>query len=298
MYAYVVFQNPDGRTARLGHGEFIGRLWSAALCLDDPRVSEAHAMVSLRLGELRLLALRGRFTVGRKRLADLRLTAGLEIQLTGDTTLTVTEVVLPRQLLTIEGDGLAAQVLPGSCGLVLEPEPALVSPVPEDAWMAFWNNGSGWRCRRRGEPTRALLAGDEWTVDERSFRAALMDTGGAGDGVTLMDVGLELPLRIVAHYDTVHIHRGHGEPAVLSGIGARLLSELAMVGGPIDWRILARELWGDLEPVSLRRRLDVCAHRLRSRLRETGIRPDLVRATGTGHYELFLHERDRVEDRA
>ena len=38
-------------------------MWSAALHLDDPRVSEAHAMVSIRGSELKLLALRGRFQI-------------------------------------------------------------------------------------------------------------------------------------------------------------------------------------------------------------------------------------------
>lgn len=39
-------------------GDLIGRLPGAALQIADPRVSEAHAMVSLRAGELVLLALR------------------------------------------------------------------------------------------------------------------------------------------------------------------------------------------------------------------------------------------------
>jgi len=37
---------PDDKAVELGHGDIIGRLWSAALSIPDPRVSEAHAMVS------------------------------------------------------------------------------------------------------------------------------------------------------------------------------------------------------------------------------------------------------------
>ncbi len=63
MRAFVRFQLPDGTQRDLYPGDIIGRLWSAALHVDDARVSEAHALVSLRGRELQLLALRGRFAV-------------------------------------------------------------------------------------------------------------------------------------------------------------------------------------------------------------------------------------------
>lgn len=66
MHACVHLASADGQIHVLGHGDLIGRLWSAALCLSDPRVSEAHAMVSLREGQLRLLALRGLFAIDGK----------------------------------------------------------------------------------------------------------------------------------------------------------------------------------------------------------------------------------------
>ena len=49
MQAHVTLRAPDGRIYQLSHGDLVGRIWSAALCLSDPQVSEAHAMVSLRL---------------------------------------------------------------------------------------------------------------------------------------------------------------------------------------------------------------------------------------------------------
>ncbi len=253
-------------------------------------------MVSLRMGELRLLALRGRFAVGRRTLADVRLVRGQKIALTGETTLEVMDVVLPRELLAVEGDGLERQVLPGVCGLVTEPAPALVSPLPENAVTSFWHNGSGWRMRPRGETARPLLVGDSWRCGELTFRAVAWELTSSSDGATMVDGGLERPLRIQAWYDTVHLQQGADEPVVLSGVRARLVSELVAFGGPAEWRVLAQEIWGAGEETSLRRRLDVCANRLRTRLRELGIRPDLVVATGTGHYELLLHERDVVED--
>ena len=58
MRPTVSLQLPDGSIHELGHGDLIGRLWTAALHLDDGRISEAHAMISLRGSELHLLALR------------------------------------------------------------------------------------------------------------------------------------------------------------------------------------------------------------------------------------------------
>ena len=71
MRAFVRLKDPDGVVHELSHGDIIGRVWSAALHLDDARISEAHAMVSLRGQELKLLALRGMFALGRKTLREL-----------------------------------------------------------------------------------------------------------------------------------------------------------------------------------------------------------------------------------
>ena len=79
MRAFVRFRCPDGSIAELAHGDLIGRLGTAALHLDDARISEAHAMISLRGEELKLLALRGRFAVGNKPLSGLTLAEGQRI---------------------------------------------------------------------------------------------------------------------------------------------------------------------------------------------------------------------------
>jgi hypothetical protein len=43
---------------------------------------------------------------------------------------------------------------------------------------------------------------------------------------------------------------------VLSGVLARLFSELAVIGGPVEWETLATEVWGIDERYRLRRKLD------------------------------------------
>ena len=77
-----------------------------------------------------------------------------------------------------------------------------------------------------------------------------------------------------------------------------MISELVTVGGPIGWQALASELWPEEdEPSILRSRLDVTLSRLRRKLREARLRPDLVGTDGVGKVELLLHPNDTVEDR-
>ncbi len=66
MLPFVRIRTPDGTVHDVPHGGIVGRLGIASLPLHDPRISEAHALVSLRGGVLRLLALRGRFAVGNR----------------------------------------------------------------------------------------------------------------------------------------------------------------------------------------------------------------------------------------
>ena len=55
VQATVRFRAPDGAEVALSHGDVIGRLWWVDLEIDDERVSEARALVSLRRRDLKLL---------------------------------------------------------------------------------------------------------------------------------------------------------------------------------------------------------------------------------------------------
>ncbi len=102
----------------------------------------------------------------------------------------------------------------------------------------------------------------------------------------------------MASYDTVQIHRPKAEVFVLVGQLARVVSELATVQQPLAWEELARPHWPHLDDRdALRRRWDGLLGRLRDRLREGGLRPDLVTSTRIGLVELLLREGDVVEDR-
>ncbi len=297
MRAHVRLLLPDGRRVELGHGDLVGRLWSAALVLQDGRVSEAHCMVSLRGQELLLLALRGRFTVDGRASTRAVLRAGQRIALAQGLELLVEEVELPTSVLAIEGDALPRQVLGGVCSLRTRPRPELVPRfVPADAHI--WTDGEGWRLSLHDQP-RPLAPGDSWELDGHHFRAVAVTLASAGRTATRVDGSIQPPLRLVARYDTVHLHPQGGQALALSGLSARLLSELVSFGQPVAWQVLAGELWPDESDVhQLRRKLDVNLSRLRRKLRDSGIRHDLVRADGFGHFELFLHDGDRVEDQS
>lgn len=300
MGPYVRFISQGGGTTDVGPGEFIGRSAAAHLRIDDPRVSEAHALVSLRGGAFRLLALRGRFATDGHARSELDLSVGQHIELARGLSLEVAEVVLPGQVLALEGDLLPRQILSGVTSLVFDPQPSLVRQFVGEAAAWLWNSGdTSWALQIAGQAQRPLLAGDTWSIQGYQFRAVAVHLDSAAVHATVGDGGLAVPVKIVAHYDTVHIYREDRPPLVLDGLHARLVSELVVFGGPVAWELLAGELWKD-EPdrQKVRRRLDVAVSRLRLRLREHGVRPDLLRMSGVGQVELFLHERDQVVDAA
>ncbi len=285
---------PSGRLAELGHGDLIGRLARAELSIDDPRVSEAHAMVSLRGTALKLLALRGRLVVDGALVSEVTLAIGQRIELAPGVPITVEDLFLPDEILGLEGEGLPRQPVHGVLSLFAKPRPRLEPGYASDADLVVWGEESRWRAAPRGQPPRELAVGDVIDVAGLRVGAVAIPLAEAASAATL---GGSLPLRIVADFDTAKVQQGQAL-AVIAGVPARILCELVALGGPATWELLAGEIWGsDVEREQLRTRFDMGLSRLRKRLRQAGVRPDLVVTTGTGHVELVLREGDVVEDR-
>lgn len=298
MHAFVRMVAPDESVWQLTPGDIIGRLASAALPVDDPRVSEAHALVSLRGGEFKLLALRGMFAVDGQPLQEVTLQPGLAVELAPGLPLIVVDVELPATMLALQGPELPRQILTGSASVVLQPRPVLVGRYRDDAAAHVWNASGGWRAQVRGEPARDLCAGDILQVSDYRLEVVEVPLARAS-APTRWEGGVGAPLRIVAAFDSVQILREGEPPLVLDGIAARIVSELVAIGGPVGWDVLAREIWRDeADRTQLRRKWDVALARLRRRLRESRVRADLVRAAGTGSVELLLYGHDRAEDRS
>ncbi len=297
MRAYVRVELPDGSTVALGPGDLVGRTSGAALTIDDGRISEAHALVSLRGGELKLLALRGRFAVDGRTVRDVTLAEGQVVELAPGLPLTVLEVELPDQVLALRGDGLPRQVLSGTSSLHLHPEPSLVQRYELGADAHIWNTGAGWTLKVAGADARPIDEGDSFSAGGRTFEVTTLSLAKAGRRATRAGSGRP-PLTIEARFHSVHIHSEGALVLSLSGIAARIVSELVTFDGPVDWYVLARQIWREEdERVLLRRRWDVALARLRSKFRSAGLDAGLVAATRTGQVELVVEPTDTIVDR-
>lgn len=301
MRPAVHLRLPDGRTAVLGHGDLIGRLESAALPLADPRISEAHAMVSLRGTELKLLALRGRFAINGRPLAEVELVPGMTIELAKDLVLEVEHVVLPEQVPALRLEGMQPRVITGVCSLFGPPRSELRPGFHPTACAYLWPCEGGLELRRAHVADVILKPGDVVEVDGCELEVVAMVLQPQGLYVTTAVGAVAGPLEIVARYESAHIFR-KGEPAlVLSGISARILSELVAFSGPVTWSTVANEIWPadqqtDASETSQRAKWDVSIGRLRRKLERARIRPDLVRSDGLGNVELSLEAGDVVRD--
>lgn len=301
MQPHVRVKTPSGTTATLLPGDIIGRSDRAALCLSEPYISEAHAMVSLRSGELKLLALRGRFSVNGKPMAQATLRVGQRIVLASRTPLVVEDVALPREVpsLLLEGrDGATPMPLLAVCALRLGAEVQLVAGFQPDADAMFWMTGPRLFVRVGEGAAQELVIGSRLEIEGRSLAVVAHRPDLESHVATWESAEVGAPLHMILSYDTVKIVSGPHH-VTLDGISARVVSELASVGAPVAWQEVAREIWGR-EPVSehlLRDRWDTSLARLRRKLETARLRTDLVHSTGGGLVELALGPGDTLEDR-
>ena len=297
MHAAVEVRLPDGSTVELVPGDLLGRHWSCAAWLADPRISEAHAMVSLRGPALKLLALRGRFSLGEGALTELDLAPGQVIFLAQHLSIEVLRVFAPEHSLAIQGPALPRQLLAGVVSLTVSPRPRLRRGTQPDADAILFSDGEDWRLRQAA--TETILQPDT-TVHIGEFPLRVVQVAhGKQAAATQLDGRLASPLHIEVRTETVHISRDNTVILRLVGTPARLLTELALMNAPSPWRAVAREVWpATHSDHRLRTRFDNCLMRLRRSLRTHGVRPDLVKADGKGSYELFLHPTDQVIDSA
>lgn len=293
----AVVRAPGGALVELGHGDLVGRLRRCALQVDDARVSEAHALVSLRGDGLQLLPLRGRLVVSGEAVREVRLAPGLTVELASGVALEVLEVVLPEAVLALCLDGGPPLVLTGTCSLVAEGRTvALHSGWQAGALAALWSTDGEWRVARGAGP-EPLHEGRVLEVGGARVEIVSLPLVEAGVAPTRADPELDVPLRLVARYQSVHVWAGGRERLVLDGAPAAIVSELVALRGPASWEVVAREVWREEVPAPvLRSRWDTALHRLRARLRQAGVRPSLIRSDRHGFVELVPGPRDEVVD--
>ena len=290
-----VLQLPGAPPCRLHPGDVLGRAGSAAMVVNDPRVSEMHAYVSLRGRDLLLIALRGRLAVDGAVVAQVPLQPGGEISLARDLAVTVSEVVLPEAVLTVESTHVPRQVPTSTCSLLLEPTPSLAPGTRPGAALVLWMADDRWHLRREGGPPEPLTGETVVQVGGETVRLWFAPLTVGATRPTVRQGRLHAPLHVRADYDVVHIERDGVIALSLSGRAAELISELAAFGGPAPWQVLAGEIWGsETPPHRLRANLDITLTRLRAKLRGAELRQDLVRPDGRGQLELLLTAADRL----
>jgi len=267
---------------------------AANLRLNDPSISEAHALVSLRGTQLKLLSLRGRFSVDGAAVAEVALSRGQSIELGPRVTLRVEDVSIPSEVFAIRGEGVPFQAL-APVASILATGAELVPGFAPDAAATLWIDGEAVWIRRPSDDDARLAVGEAFDVGGRTFVLERMQLSEAGALATVR--GFEAPLTLKLHFGSVHIAVG-GRVVSVDGIPARILCELAELRAPVEWRTVAREVWPrEEDDVLLRRNWDAGLARLRRALLELGIRGDLVRAAGRGRLSLFLGPKDRIVDR-
>ncbi len=288
---------PDGSIRRVAAGDIIGRMPSAAVFLDDERVSEAHALISLRGPDLKVLSLRGRLVVDGKPATEAVLEEGMVIEPAPGLELAVAGVELPDAVMALQGPGLARQIVVGTTSIVRTPRPALIQRYVGDAAAWVWPVGDGWRLRVGGGAPQQLAVGDFFDVGDLRVEAVTETLAAAAGQDTRVTPSEPLPMTVVARYDVVHVWAEGGVEAHFDGLLARIVSELAAVGAPVEWEGVAGEIWPkESDRQALRSRWDVSLSRIRRRLRTAGLRDDLVRAAGIGLVELHLRPGDLLRD--
>ncbi|MCA9718099.1 MAG: FHA domain-containing protein [Myxococcales bacterium] len=299
---FAEFVIPDGSLARVTAGGLIGRASTADLQIDDPTVSELHAMVSLRGRGLKLLSLRRDVLIGGRPQKTVALEPGLRVRLSSRVLLQVADVVLPPSVLVLIGvDREPVELSASVTSLVRGSEPgtlALSARYKPDALAHIWSNADGLKIKIGDHPPESIRAGMSWSIGDRPVRveerAVLRGVQTTQHQSTVSDESL----CIVGRFETVHIYsRGQAKPVVISGRAANLISLLISFKAPVRWEMLAREIWGDEKSaVQLQELYYVTLRRLRLKLRVEGVRPDLVRPDGRGNVELNIYTGDELVD--
>ncbi len=294
MRTFATFTlDPPGAQCTLGPGEFIGRSDQATLCVDDPRVSEAHAMVSLRGRALKLLALRGRFRVDGRVRAEVTLRDGLSVELADGLTLRCELVSLPLTLPGVSLDGLPV-ALHGTMTLRSGHSPRLEPGFDPDGDVTFWAVGDQWRARVRGQDARPVEIGDEITLGDGRV-VAIVPIALEHLAHTRTRPSLRTPISLTSLGSSVRIEREGDAPSLVSGIPGKICAALVDGGLVMSWRDVTERVWPDDASLdrALRRRFDAGVARLRAHLeRFAPDGEDLLALDGAGMIRLNLHDSD------
>lgn len=297
MRAVAVFRLVESHErVAVGPGEFIGRSDVATMCVDDPRISEAHAMVSLRDRHLKLMSLRGRFRVDGKVLHEVVLSTGLVLELAPGVNLVCESIHMPDALVGLSIAGVPEVPLTGTMTLHAQGVPSLKRGFDPEGDAVFWSVGEHWRVSIDGAPAKVLAIGDRFQC--LGLQVEVVNVPLADLSQPRTKSALRAPLVFVCASSHVRIERASEVPLRVSGIPGKILSSVLCRGGQADWQEIVTDVWpGEYAAQDImRRRFDSGLRRLRDALLHIshGEAP-LLTLDGAGILVFHLTKQDRIE---
>jgi len=295
----AIFRLDDGREVALGHEDTIGR-GAATLRLDDAHIPQLAAVVTLRGGRLKLRALGADALIARGAPArEARLFKGAKIGLSGGVTLRVVALDAAQATAGLRVDGRVHPLICAAYAFTGDP-PALAEGLQIGAEVTVWSDAEGRYRWRRGAEDTPLEPGQRFEVRGRAVEVVPVTVREAGVASTAHVLQLDAPLTFtLAEGPAAAIRAPEGDPVRLSGQQASLLHALA--GGDVYWKelvrpVLTRRIHADSDLFALRKRLDNTSDRLAGKLRDAGLRHEIIERKGDGTWALQLREGDRVVD--
>ncbi|MEO0603222.1 MAG: hypothetical protein AAF211_17415 [Myxococcota bacterium] len=289
---WVLVEAEDGAEFHLVAGDLLGRSPRSAVPLQDPRVSEAHALVSLRTDGFVLLALRGAVWTGERWGSEVALERGRHVKLAEGVTFRVKDVQLPHALLALLGLTEEPRVLNApQWSLFAHPlraEPRFDSSA--DAWV--WASDGLWWRRLEAEEAAPLDIGDRFTLGGRRIEAVgvQLDEGRVSATVTERGRYPALDITIGDELTTVRIA---GREVRITGRPHDILRHTALLTRDresVHWSEVAQRIWkaNPTEHNWYRNRT-----RLAATLREAGL-PHEIHEVLQGQVRLCLRDEDTL----
>jgi len=268
----------DGRRSRLRHGDTIGWSPDCQLVVPADTVSRRHAEVVERDGALVLRRLRGELWVDGRPVEEQALQAGARVRLGEDVELHVLGVALADRQLVLHVRGRALVVAADHLGLVLDPDPRLVTHPSGDLALRFEIDGVERVALLPDGRRHLLVPGDRLTLGAETVHIGERRSVPTANRHTL---GRPKPtLRVDEERATVQApHWPREERIPLSDANWNLLFCVGQVcaGAPTArWDDVARLAYPRREDNQLRKNYDKAISDLRDRLKRLDL-PDVLR---------------------